>query len=170
MGKPCSSRLSTLLMAATVGCDRDVSLRVSSSLGISWNSRSSLAFLAASLFGTRSAGHTVRLDPSKSHGDYYTVKTCSNHLPGFCQQLDEMLEQRQVELVGSVEPDLWSRRIRLRLLPHHCWCVCVTPRIPHLEVTEQVLEGGGVGNDGGLVAAVDGSHQGEGEVEDVAVE
>lgn len=37
-------------MAATVGWDSDVSLRVSSSLGISWNSLSSLAFLAASLF------------------------------------------------------------------------------------------------------------------------
>lgn len=41
---------------------------------------------------------------------------------------------------------------------------------PHLEVTEQVLEGSGVWNDGGLMAAVDCSHQGEGEVEDVAVE
>lgn len=36
-------------MAATVGCDREVSLRVSSSFGTSWNSRSSLQFLAASL-------------------------------------------------------------------------------------------------------------------------
>lgn len=41
---------------------------------------------------------------------------------------------------------------------------------PHLEVTEQVLKGGGVGNDGGLVAAVHCSHQGESEVEDVTVE
>lgn len=44
------------------------------------------------------------------------------------------------------------------------------PPHPHLEVTEQVLEGSGVGNDGGLVAAVDCSHQREGEVENVAVE
>lgn len=41
---------------------------------------------------------------------------------------------------------------------------------PHLEVTQQVLEGRGVGNDGGLVAAVDRPHQREGEVEDVTVE
>lgn len=52
LGKPCSSRLSTLQMAATVGWESEVSLRVRSSLGISWNSLSSLAFLAASLFNT----------------------------------------------------------------------------------------------------------------------
>lgn len=44
------------------------------------------------------------------------------------------------------------------------------PLSPYLEVTEQVLEGGGVGNDGGLVATVNCSHQREGEMEDVAVE
>ena len=54
LGKPCSSRLSTLLMAATVGWDREASLRVSSSLGTSWNSLSSLAFLAASLLDRES--------------------------------------------------------------------------------------------------------------------
>lgn len=53
-GKPCSNRLSTLLMAATVGWDSEVSLRVSSSLGISWNSLRSFAFFAASLFNTES--------------------------------------------------------------------------------------------------------------------
>lgn len=58
LGKPCSSRLSTLLMAATVGWDSVVSLRVSSSRGMSWNSLRSLAFLAASLLDT--AKHTVR--------------------------------------------------------------------------------------------------------------
>lgn len=41
---------------------------------------------------------------------------------------------------------------------------------PHLKVTKQVLEGGGVGNDGGLMSAVNCSHQREGEMEDVAVE
>ena len=154
-----------------------------------------------------------------------------------------MLKQRQMELVGSVEPDLRSRRSRLRPLRHQlCLATHTTgkekwpcqahqiPRgtaaeqetffscghnnipatltassvrygfmvgqlpkrqtrlfqlldcnnateskyfgfySPHLEVTEQVLEGGGVWNDGGLVAAVNCSHQGEGEVEDVAVE
>lgn len=44
------------------------------------------------------------------------------------------------------------------------------PAQPHLEVTEEVLEGGGVRNDGGLVAAVNCSHQREGEMENVAVE
>lgn len=41
---------------------------------------------------------------------------------------------------------------------------------PHLKVTEQVLEGGGVGNDGGLMATVNCSNQREGEMEDMAVE
>lgn len=58
MGKPCSSKLSTLQMAATVGWESEVSLRVSSSLGISWNSRSSLAFFAASLFPRQMKTHT----------------------------------------------------------------------------------------------------------------
>lgn len=40
----------------------------------------------------------------------------------------------------------------------------------NLEVTEQVLEGGGVGDDGGLVAAVYCSHQGESQMQDVAVQ
>lgn len=35
LGKPCSSKLSTLQMAAMVGWESDVSLRVRSSLGIS---------------------------------------------------------------------------------------------------------------------------------------
>lgn len=47
--------------------------------------------------------------------------------------------------------------------------VPVSPSFPHLKVTEQVLESSGVGDDGGFVATVDCSHQGEGEVEDVAV-
>lgn len=45
-------------MAATVGWESDVSLRVRSSLGISWNSRSSLAFFAASLFPKQIKTHT----------------------------------------------------------------------------------------------------------------
>lgn len=44
------------------------------------------------------------------------------------------------------------------------------PPSPHLKVTEQVLEGGGVGNNGGLVATVDCSNQREGEMEDMTVE
>lgn len=64
LGKPCSSRLSTLQMAATVGWESEVSLRVSSSLGISWNSRSSLAFFAASLFPK----------PNKTHGSGVCTK------------------------------------------------------------------------------------------------
>lgn len=42
-------------MAATVGWESEVSLRVRRSLGISWNSLSSLAFLAASLINTNKA-------------------------------------------------------------------------------------------------------------------
>lgn len=40
----------------------------------------------------------------------------------------------------------------------------------YLKVTEQVLESGGVGNDGRLMATINCSYQGEGEMEDVAVE
>lgn len=40
----------------------------------------------------------------------------------------------------------------------------------YLKVTEQVLEGGGVGDDGGFMAAVHRPHQREGEMEDVTVE
>lgn len=40
----------------------------------------------------------------------------------------------------------------------------------HFKVTKQVLESGGVGDDGRLVAAVNRPYQGEGQVEDVAVE
>lgn len=44
------------------------------------------------------------------------------------------------------------------------------PSSLYLKVTEQVLESSGVGNDGCLMAAINGSHQREGEMEDVAVE
>lgn len=40
----------------------------------------------------------------------------------------------------------------------------------HLKVAEQVLEGSGVGDDGGFMAAVYRPHQREGEMEDVTVE
>lgn len=73
LGKPCSSRLRTLLMAATVGCDSEVSLSVRSSLGISWNSRSSLAFLAASLFDTGCHTHRCKFSYlfMQHHHHYY---------------------------------------------------------------------------------------------------
>lgn len=46
----------------------------------------------------------------------------------------------------------------------------MAPTSPHLKVTKQVLESSGVGNDGGLMAAVNCSHERESEMEDVAVE
>lgn len=145
------------------------------------------------------------------------------HLPGFRQQLNEMLEQRQMELVRSVEPHLrsggntlrpLSRKVSLsntnfgqeqashrassgRTFNSHISVAAAdnifqnrTKEIflqmfhqarkywkkkkrswkVYLKVAEQVLEGGGVGDDGGLVAAVHRPHQREGEMEDVAVE
>lgn len=119
LGKPCSSRLSTLQMAATVGWESEVSLRVSSSLGISWNSRSSLAFFAASLFSHASenthGSRACRKGKAASESFLFLFFVVW-HLPGFRQQLNEMLEQRQMELVRSVEPHLRSGGNTLRPL------------------------------------------------------
>lgn len=61
LGKPCSRKLSTLLIAAMVGWDKDMSRSVRSSLGISWNSLINLAFLEASLQKTDDLTHCKML-------------------------------------------------------------------------------------------------------------
>lgn len=94
-----------------------------------------------------------------------------------------MLEQRQMELIGSMQPHLRSRRSSVTNSDlRHKAKLSVARRKKkdsrgvhaklgnHLKVTQQVLKGHGVGNDGGLVSTVNRSHQREGEVEDVAVE
>lgn len=115
LGKPCSSRLRTLLIAATVGCDRDVSRSVSSNLGISWNSRSSLAFLAASLFEQNTDlswfGFTQK-KPLLYLNWFLKVW----FLPGFCQQFIKMLKERQMKFVWGVKPDLRGTKTTMAFL------------------------------------------------------
>lgn len=93
LGKPCSRRLRTLPMAAMVGWDRDWSLRVSSSLGISWNSRNSLPFLAASL-RTETIKHCV------SDYSLINVYEFSNITPSKAQIKSDFLSY-------SLSPCLW---------------------------------------------------------------
>ena len=101
MGKPCSSRLRTLLMAVMVVWDSDESRRVSSSLGTSWNSRSSLAFLAASLWEQERDDHELHYTFTHTHTHTHTHTYTHTHTGKNTQEHSNKQSNTYTQIVNT---------------------------------------------------------------------